>query len=41
MSTIVMKWVLIPIAGLFHIILPFVFLGWLAFNKGKNKLYRV
>lgn len=41
MSTIVIKWVLIPIAGLFHIILPFVFLRWLAFNRGKNKLYRI
>ena len=37
-----MKWVLlILITGLFHLVLPFVCLGWLAFNRGKNKLYKL
>lgn len=32
---------LITIGVLSHLVLPFICLRWLAFNKGKNKLYRI
>ena len=38
--TLYMKLILILISVLSHLILPFVFLGWLAFNRGNNKLYK-
>ena len=35
-----MKWTLVLISGLSHLILPFFFLWWLAFNQGNNKFYK-
>lgn len=35
------KWTLIVVSVFSHLILPFIFLIWLAFNQGNNKLYKV
>ena len=33
--------IIVFLTFIFHLILPFIFLGWLTFNRGENKLYRI